>query len=441
MKKRWLIILFLIYSISYAQKKVDYDSLKTYISQSWNKTIRYNPNDSSSLIGLPKPYTVPCIESNFQEMYYWDTYFTNVGLILDGRIDLAINNTVNLLYMVEKFGKVYNGNRDYYSNRSQPPYLSMMVYDIFRVNNDTVWLKRVYPSLIKEYDFWMSKRLTPTGLNHYSHNGDDKLKLELAKYATERIGNTSVLNGLTKNEILKIGSNFIAECESGWDFNPRFQMHCEEFCPIDLNSNLYIYEKNFEFFSRIMKNKEQELQWRNIALKREKLMDKYFYNSHDGFYYDYNFVSKKQSDVKSGAVFSLLFAKSISDSKAKRLIKLALNKLEYTYGLATCENKNYRYKYQWSYPNGWAPIHYLAIAGLDNYGYKEDAIRITNKYVTNVVKTFIATNNLWEKYNVVEGNVNVSNEYSMPPMIGWTAGVFLYATNYRIKNQIRKEIK
>ena len=59
----------------------------------------------------------------FLEMYYWDTYFTNVGLISEGRVELAKSNVDNMLWMVEKYGFMPNGNRNYYLNRSQPPFL------------------------------------------------------------------------------------------------------------------------------------------------------------------------------------------------------------------------------------------------------------------------------------------------------------------------------
>lgn len=96
--------------------------VKAFILENWNKTVRTNTADEGSLIGLPEPYTVPCIEGTFQEMYYWDTYFTNIGLILSGKIEQAICNTENMAYLIEKYGKMPNGNRTFYLNRSQPPF-------------------------------------------------------------------------------------------------------------------------------------------------------------------------------------------------------------------------------------------------------------------------------------------------------------------------------
>lgn len=61
-----------------------------------------------------------------------------------------------------------------------------------------------------------------------------------------------------------------------------------------------------------------------------------------------------------------------------------------------------------------------------NYGYSEDAERIAKKYVDLVDENFKTTGNIWEKYNVVDGSIHVTNEYNMPPMLGWTAGVYLF---------------
>ena len=102
-------------------------SVIDFIRENIKKTVRKNTKGDETLIGLPFPYTVPSVSEAFQEMYYWDTYFTNVGLIKSGEVNLAKNNVDNLLYMADKYGFVPNGNRTWYLNRSQPPFLSLMV--------------------------------------------------------------------------------------------------------------------------------------------------------------------------------------------------------------------------------------------------------------------------------------------------------------------------
>ena len=416
----------------------DINNVREFIRDSWEKTVRFSPDDKGDLIGLPYKYTVPSISNSFQSMYYWDTYFTGEGLIIDGHIDLARSNVENMLYLVERYGKMLNGNRTYFENRSQPPYLSMMIESVYKETKDKEWLLKVLPSLKKEYDFWMAKRVSPIGLNCYSSEATTAQKEHTLTVVNKRLGeNFQKKNeNLTREELLEVASHFIAECESGWDFTPRFQHRCKDFCPIDLNANLYYYEKNFEFFAAELGNQAEADEWLRKAESRRLLINRYCKNEQNGLYYDYDYVNDKHSDVVSAAVFSLLYANVLSAEEVKKMKPELLKKLEYPYGISACEDRDYGYVYQWSFPNGWAPLNYLAVRGLDNYGMKKDAKRISEKYLSMVIGSFKETNNLWEKYNIVEGNVNVVNEYTMPTMIGWTAGTFVWVANYlEKKNQ------
>ncbi len=429
MKFRLLLFSGILLVASSCAKKYDKDiqQIKQFIHESWEKTVRFNPDDQGTLIGMPYPYTVPCISDAFQEMYYWDTYFTNEGMILDGYIEYAKNNTDNMLYLVERFGKMLNGNRTFYLNRSQPPYLSMMVASIYNHTHDKEWLGKAYTTLVKEYEFWMTQRISPVGLNHYSNSATQEDIDEFIQIGSERLGTDFTKKGLTRDQLNLLGRHLIAECESGWDLNPRFESRCMDFCPIDLNSNLYLYEKNFAFFSNELGLDSSE--WLIKAQTRKQLLKKHCYNPVDKLYYDYDYVNNRQSEIISAAIFSLLFAEVVEPEEAKHLVK-SLKKLEFEYGIASCENRDYQYQYQWCYPNGWAPLHYITVKGLDNYAYTEDAQRIAGKYVKMVSKTYKETGLLWEKYNVRKGNIEVRNEYEMPAMTGWTAGVFLWLENY-----------
>ena len=142
--------------------------IKKFLDENIEKTVKFSPENEGNLIGLPYPYTTPCAEDSFQEMYYWDTYFTNAGLLLWGKTEYAKNNIENMLYLIEKYGFMPNGNRTFYLNRSQPPFLSHMVRDFFEVTGDKEWLSRAYNTLVKEYDFWQTKRVAENGLNGYT---------------------------------------------------------------------------------------------------------------------------------------------------------------------------------------------------------------------------------------------------------------------------------
>ena len=139
--------------------------IREYVDRNLPLSIRYTPKDEGKLFGLPKPYIVPCAADNFQEMYYWDTYFSNVGLILRGDIEQAKNNVDNLLSMIQRFGFVLNGSSQYYLYNSQPPFLAQMIREVYDEIQDREWLAQCYELLKKEHTFWTEKRGTKCGLS------------------------------------------------------------------------------------------------------------------------------------------------------------------------------------------------------------------------------------------------------------------------------------
>ena len=390
--------------------------LKGYIKENLPKTIRENKKDDGTLIGLPYPYTVPCVDGAFQEMYYWDTYFTNKGLILLGDVIQAKNNVDNMLYLVERFGFMLNGNRTHFLRNSQPPFLSLMVRDVYELTGDKAWLKSAVKTLEKEYDFWQNKRITKTGLNRYSF---DSLDVEFQNYADAlrvRLGFEAPID-----TVVNKAEHFMVNAESGWDCTPRFEFKGFYYNPVDLNCLLYAFEKNMQFFNEEIES-DFEI-WQERAENRKSKMDKLML-SNDNLYLDYDFDEDKLSPVFSVASLFPMFV-GLSDDKAAKATRDNLYRIETEFGIAATEKFNLDGNYQWAYPNGWAPLHFITVEALLNYGYIEDAKRIALKYTKMVEENFKKTGNLWEKYNVADGSINVTNEYEMPAMLGWTAGVYL----------------
>ncbi len=392
-----------------------------YIEAHWEKTIKYNPEDNGTLIGLPKPYCVPTVGATFDEMYYWDTFFANKGLAISGRMEQVRNNTDNMLYLVERYGLMPNGNRTGYLSRSQPPFLSFMVRDVYDYYKDVNWLKAAYSTLQKEYEFWQTKRGTNCGLNRYLGYADPADYEGLAQCFEERCGYRP--DAAAKD----IAAHIIMTCESGWDVTPRWGIEGFNFAPVDLNSLLYGFEKNMEYFSLQLADNRAD-GWTEKAVRRKELMLKYMDNG-SGVLLDYNFKKYSLSDILCAASFFPMFT-GLADKCHAEAIMQRLPELEADHGILTCAKNDVPGIFQWDYPNGWACLQYIAIIAMDRYGYKEEALRISQKFVRLIEKVFDETNNLWEKYNVVEGNINVSNEYEMPPMMGWTAGVYLALNRY-----------
>ena len=399
------------------------DIVLKYIKASIGQTLRpaSDVDPLGKSIPLPHPFNVPCISTHFQNLFYYDTYFLNRGLIALGDIAQAENNVNNILFLVDKLGFVPNSNRLDMTNRSQPPYLCMMVQDIYDATGNKEWLKTVYPLIGKEYDFWVTKRSSTYGLSRHHHDATQEYLLNFYEHLKKvRLP----LTATTDEEKIFIAGHRLAEAEAGYDFTPRFDGRCSDFISVDLNSNLYLYEITMSFFGEVLNNGEKNL-WLDRATNRRKKMDDLLWNETRGLYLDYDMKNERQSDVTSVTTFQPLWVGCASVEQASR-VKENLKLHEYAHGIVPCEAGVHDFVYQWDYPNAWPPHALIVSEALSKYNYEEDADRIRSKYVNTVYEVFKSTGTLWEKYNAVEGNANVKEEYKTPPMMGWNAGIYSY---------------
>lgn len=390
-----------------------------YIDENLPKSICYTPESSGILIGLPYPYIMPCAFGGFPALFYWDTYFTHKGLIVRGELEQVKYDIDNMRYLIREYGFMPNANQTIALYNSQPPFLSMMIRDYYDVVKDKVWLEGAYEDLKREHDFWMTKRLSPIGLNCY-----DSLELPEEKVIAEA-QQFRHRTGLLKDVADEVAARaLVSSGESGWDMNPRMSGETYQYAPADLNSLMYAMEDNLSYFAMELGRSEEAKEWTKLREERAKLCRKYLKNS-EGIFMDYNFMKNEQNSIFSAACFYPLYCGMASEEEALAA-RNSLCRIEEKYGIATCEKTDIPGSFQWGYPNGWAPMQLMVVGGLLRYGYKEDACRIANKFVALVEDCFETSGHLWEKYNVIEGNVNVQNEYEMPTMLGWTFGVYVW---------------
>jgi len=397
-------------------------NLKKFIRANWKNTIKECKESDGTLIPLPKPFTIPSIREYFQEMYYWDTYFTNVGLLKCGMLEQAKNNCENMSYMINKYGFFPNGNRTYFLVRSQPPYFAFTVKDIYDVTGDDEWIKERYPEIKKEYFWWMKNRATELGLNRYGDAGESIEGYKRYGEAALKRLKTDSYSG----DIVSLGKAHCAVCESGWDCSPRFDDYCMYACPVDLNANLWYYET---FLDKIQKkyNIADGESWSERAEKRKMLIDKYLWNDEKKIYLDYNFVTDKQFDCLSAAAFHPYYV-GLADNDKIEGLKTCYDLFVQKYGVA-CTDSRYR-RGQWSYPQGWAPIQVIAYVALKNYGLNKEAESVAEKYVRLIEKVYEKTGDLFEKYNVVTGTDNTCDEGKIHhTMMGWTAGAYVFLSD------------
>lgn len=395
--------------------------VEDYIRTNMPLTVRSNVYNEATLIPVPNPYTVGCISGMFREIYYWGVYFNNQVLFRLGSLGQARMNVENVAYFVDWFGFMPNGNRMHYLTRSQPPFFTFMVKDVYERTKDKDWLGRMYALGCREWSFWQEKRMTPSGLNrYYGRFPNAESRCHSGRAFCKRLQMSAPEDD---EELQRYGDCFMAYCESGWDCCSRFRGDAQDGNWLCLNCLLYGEEMDLAMFAEILGNGEAGL-WRARADRRRKLMNELMWDEERGMFCDYNFVRKEKSDFVSVAAFYPLYVGLATPEQAKRTLAL-LPKLECEYGIASSENRNLQ-NLQWDYPHGWPPLQQIMTIGLARYGYGAEAHRVATKYCRLVEKVYAETGRLWEKYNVVTGSVSVNKEYETPPIFGWTAGAYLY---------------
>ena len=386
----------------------DVGPAREYIAAYWDKLTRYNPHDTDSLIGLPKPYLVPAYEKghefDFNELYYWDSYFMIQGLLDSQHKELVLGMLEDLISEFKRFRIIPNASRTYLMGRSHPPLLSSMILDIHNAfQMDKQWLGEAMAAAEDEYHtVWMG---------------------------TEKPNARQVHEGLSRYYDINYLHD-LAEAESGWDFTPRFGRRCLDYLPVDLNALLYKYEKDFADIQRLLGDEAKASEWQQVAQIRKNKMDELMWSNLRNFYYDYNYVKKQRSNVDSLAAYYPLWAGMVDERQAARLVG-ALRKFENKGGLSTTDTVMLgqfvpgSMPTQWAYPNGWAPLHYLVVKGLQRYGYHDDARRIALKWIKTNLDWFNAHGIFLEKYNVVQpSKPPLKGVYPSQTGFGWTNAVF-----------------
>lgn len=396
-----------------------------YIRKNWVNTIRLPDNEyAKSNFRLPKPYTTPCATSLFVNFFYWDTYFTNIGLTLDGMKNQVENNLDVMKFFIDFLG--YIPNADHLIMRSQPPLFTRAVYDYYKATEDKAVIEKYIDAALRELCFFENDRMTPCGLNRYGTFETNTGKLWYYDNFDQRLGGYTEAE--RKIDPCVMAENLLAIAESGWDFNPRFQkpenrFAANDFAHLDLNCILYDAEQKAAEMLKIIGRTDKMAELCNKAKNRKELIDHYMLDPETGIYYDYDYVSGKRSTMISAAAF-YPYALGISDNG--EACKTVLEKLDLPFGLSTCEYRGEDTYFQWDYPNMWPSNVYFAYLALKNTGSKDEAENLRKKYMTTVETVFEATGELWEKYDALQGEVSVTCEYQTPEMMGWTAGVYEY---------------
>ena len=387
---------------------------RQHINDHWKKLERHHTKDDETLFGLPKPYLVPTFEAShsfdFNELYYWDSYFMIQGFLLNAsRQELVTGILENLVSLQRRLKIIPNASRTYLTGRSQPPFLTSFIFDVYQAYAmDKKWLAANIKVAEDEYNrVWLG---------------------------TTKPNERQIYRGLSRYYDINYLHD-LAEAESGWDMTPRFSRKALNYLPVDLNSLLYKYETDFAKAATIAGDAKAAHDWLKKAEYRKDVMNELMWSSSRNFYYDYDFARQKRGSVSSLAGFYPMWAGMLSHEQAALMLP-ALKRFENKGGLTTTDQQfNQRLPgqlpgmgntpTQWAYPNGWAPLHLIVIQALERYGYKEEARGIAHKWLKTNLDWFNNQGVFLEKYNVVNPEKPpAKGVYPSQTGFGWTNAVF-----------------
>lgn len=402
-----------------------------------------DPYASGTLIPLKNPYVVP--GGRFREVYYWDSYFTMLGLQVDGKVEFIDNVLENFSFLLDSIGFIPNGNRTYYLGRSQPPFYAQMV-DLHVSENGTRTYDYYLPFLLKEYEFWMSGAAELSAENATNRRAvileggvlnryyDDKSTPRPESYR-EDVETVERAVKANPNLAEETGYRHLrAGAESGWDYSTRWfeigadgnfdlsTIHTTDILPVDLNSLLYNLELTIAKGYSALDDTSMEDEWIAKSEARKALIHMYCWNDSLGFFMDYDFVKAEQTPVKSLAGVYPLFFGLATEDQASRVAKVIESEFLQPGGVVTTLNNSGQ---QWDYPNGWAPLQWMTVKGLNNYGQAELSNEIAKRWLDLNDKVFRNTGKMTEKYNVVDLSLDGGGgEYPNQDGFGWTNGVY-----------------
>ena len=417
--------------------------VRQHIEMLWDVLQRAPDTDDqrhSSLIALPNPYIVP--GGRFREIYYWDSYFTMLGLADSGHVDLIQNMVDNFAFLIDRVGFIPNGNRNYYCTRSQPPLFVLMVELLANVKQDPGIWGEYLPQLEKEYEFWMSgsdkldgdriaeRRVVLADGGYLNRYWDDSDLPRQESHAEDvELANHS------GRDAAGLYRDIRCACESGWDFSTRWlaephsleSIQASRIIPVDLNAIMYKLESSLAHAFGGVGNTERAKVFEDRANNRRRLIRTLFFDDEVGFFVDLTLPELKSSGVLSlAAAFPLCFEIAMPTQAERVAERIRGEFLKPGGWVSTLLNSGQ----QWDAPNGWAPLQWMVYCGLCNYGFADDAKEGALRWVQNNRAVYQGTGKLLEKYNVEEiGLVAGGGEYAVQDGFGWTNGVLLSFMN------------
>jgi len=412
------------------------EEIHAHIDRLWGaltRTPRYSRGASSQL-RLSNRYVVP--GGRFREMYYWDSYFTMVGLQAGGRDDLVADMVENFSGLIDRYGHIPNGTRSYYLSRSQPPFFAFMV-ELQAEREGARALTRRLPQLEREYLFWMdgAEGLAPGAAHRrvvrladgslLNRNWDDLAVPRDEAYLEDLEAARN--SGRPAAEVYR---DLRAAAESGWDFSSRWladgktlgSIRTTDIAPVDLNSLLYKLELVIARGCKEAKRPDCEKKMLTNARVRRATMLRLMWDGRINAFVDYDWRNQRGMNRLTAATVYPLFVGIASEQQVQSIAATIRASLLMPNGLATTTLNSGQ---QWDDPNGWAPLQWMAIEGLRSHGEGDLAADIAQRWVAENARVYCATGKLVEKYNVREAAEGAGGEYPVQDGFAWTNAVLI----------------
>jgi alpha,alpha-trehalase len=414
-------------------------SVTAHIDTLWN-VLKRDPDQSaspwSSLLPLPYPYIVP--GDRFDEIYYWDSFFIMLGLEQSGRADLLGDELNNFSTLIDRYGHIPNGNRTYYLSRSQPPFFAQMVRLTAEREGDAVYL-RYLPELLAEYRYWMDGEDDVARGGAYRHLVKLQDGTVLNRYWDARDTprdesyreDVATAQQTPQREAADLWRNLRAGGETGWDFSSRWfadgktlgTVEVTSLVPVDLNSLLTDLERTIAHAYRLKGDAAQAERFEKRAAARAAAIRRVLWDPQLHAFGDYDFAARRLTHRLSAATVYPLYFGIADKAQAGEVASTVRARLLRAGGLATTTVQSGQ---QWDEPNGWAPLQYLAVAGLRRYGQSALAGQIATRWIQTNVAYYQRTGKLVEKYDVdakAGSTAAGGGEYPLQDGFGWTNGV------------------
>lgn len=414
------------------------ETLRAHIDGLWPVLTRQTGTVAphGSLLPLPKPYVVP--GGRFREVYYWDSYFTLLGLASSQQWQLVRDMVDNFAYQIDTYGHIPNGNRSYYLSRSQPPFFSLMV-DLLATHEGDQAYRRYLPQLRAEHAFWMTgaEALAPgtaqtrvvkladgSVLNRYY----DARAVPRTESWTDDLATAAQAPQRAPSQVYR---DLRAGAESGWDFSSRWlddpsalsSIRTTDIVPVDLNSLLYHLEVTIARASSAAGDRAGRRAFKQKADDRARAINSALWDAEQGWYVDRDLRSGQTRPALTAAALFPLWLKVATRPQARRTADAVEQQLVKQGGLLTTTITTGQ---QWDAPNGWAPLQWVAVDGLQHYGQDTLARQVGVRFLRTVQSVYDGEQKLVEKY-VVDGSAGGGGggEYPLQDGFGWSNGVTL----------------